>query len=315
MKKVLVTGGAGFIGTNLVERLVSEGHDVYVVDNFVIGDRRNVELMKGNENYHFVEMDLDDTEKFLKEFKDKKFDIIYHLAANSDIQKGGQNPAVDYRDTFSTTRSVLELMRQNGILNLFFASTSAIYGDVHGEKATEDLGGLQPISYYGGAKFACENFISAYTFMNDFNVVVFRFPNVIGPHLTHGVIHDFTKKLRNNPNELEILGDGHQTKPYIYVEDLVDVILKMTSEPAKGMAVYNIGVDSATSVTRIADILCEVMGLENVIYQYTGGSVGWKGDVPKFQYNLDKIHRTGWKAKHDSDEAVRKTCEWVKENT
>lgn len=314
MRRVLVTGGAGFIGTNLVERLLDEGEDVFVVDNFVIGDRKNVGLFKGKENYHFVEMDISNTEKFLTHFEGEEFDIIYHLAANSDIQKGGQNPGVDFRDTFSTTRSVLELMRQNSVKNLFFASTSAIYGDIYGEKATEDLGGLQPISYYGGAKFACESFISAYTYMNDFNVVVFRFPNVIGPHLTHGVIHDFKKKLQRDTKVLEILGDGHQTKPYIYVEDLVDVILKMTENPAKGMVVYNIGVNSTTSVNRIADILCEVMGLKNVEYHYTGGSVGWKGDVPKFQYNLDKVHKTGWKAKNDSDEAVRKTCEWVKDN-
>lgn len=314
MRKVLVTGGAGFIGTNLVERLVARGDDVYVADNFVIGRRENVDLFEGADNYHFVEVDIDDTEKFLEKLKGKKFDIIYHLAANSDIQKGGQNPQVDYRDTFSTTRSVLELMRENSIQNLFFASTSAIYGDVNGEKATEDLGGLQPISYYGGAKYACENFISAYTFMNDFNVVVFRFPNVIGPHLTHGVIHDFAKKLRNNPKELEILGDGRQTKPYIYVDDLVDVILKMTEKPENGMEIYNIGVDTATSVTKIADILCDVMGLKDVDYYYTGGNVGWKGDVPKFQYNLDKIHSTGWKAKHESDDAVRMTCEWLKGN-
>ena len=315
MRKVLVTGGAGFIGTNLVERLVAKGDDVYVVDNFVIGNRENVELFENANNYHFVELDIDNTEAFLEKFKGEKFDIIYHLAANSDIQKGGQNPQVDYRDTFSTTRSVLELMRQNDIRSLFFASTSAIYGDVNGERATEDLGGLQPISYYGGAKYACENFISAYTFMNDYSAVIFRFPNVIGPHLTHGVIHDFTKKLRKNPKELEILGDGHQTKPYIYVADLVDVIVRMTEKTDKGMAIYNIGVDTATSVTRIADILCDVMGLKGVDYRYTGGNVGWKGDVPKFQYNLDKIHSTGWKAKHDSDDAVRMTCEWVKENT
>lgn len=314
MRKVLVTGGAGFIGTNLVGRLLELGNEVYSVDNFVIGERRHAEIYRENPNYHFVEIDIDNTEQFCKEFKDEKFDIVYHLAANSDIKKGGQNPEVDYRDTFSTTRSVLELVRRNGICNLFFASTSAIYGDVLGEKATENLGGLKPISYYGAAKYASENFISAYTFMNDLNVMVFRFPNVIGPHLTHGVIFDFVKKLNRNPKSLEILGDGHQTKPYIYVDDLVDVIIKMTDKINLGMEIYNIGVEGATSVTRIADILCEVMGLRDVAYNYTGGNVGWKGDVPKFQYNLKKIHDAGWRAKYDSDDAVRMTCEWVKEN-
>lgn len=314
MSKVLVTGGAGFIGTSLVGRLLKEGHEVCSVDNFVIGDRSHADIYKNNRNYRFVELNIDDTEKFINEFRDDEFDIIYHLAANSDIKKGGQNPEVDDRDTFLTTKSVLELMRQNCIRNLFFASTSAIYGDMHGEKATEDLGGLKPISYYGGAKYASENYISAYTYMNNFNTMVFRFPNVIGPYLTHGVIYDFVKKLQNNPNKLEILGDGNQTKPYLYVDDLVDVIIKMTKNVKPGMEIYNIGVDSATSATKIADILCEVMGLTNVEYCYTGGSVGWKGDVPKFQYNLKKIHDAGWVAKYSSDEAVRKTCEWVKDN-
>lgn len=314
MRRVLVTGGAGFIGTNLIKRLLERGDEVYSVDNFTIGKEEHAKMFEGKTNYHFVKIDIDNTQGFLKEFKGLKFDIIYHLAANSDIQKGGQNPEVDYRDTFLTTRSVLELMRQNDIKNLFFASTSAIYGDVDGEKATEDLGGLQPISYYGGAKYACEGFISSYTFMNDFHSMVFRFPNVIGSYLTHGVVYDFVKKLNKDPKELEILGDGHQTKPYIYVDDLVDVILRMTDDIPEGMTVYNIGVETATSVTRIADIVCEVFGLKDVRYMYTGGKVGWKGDVPKFQYNLDKIHRTGWSAKNTSDDAVRKTSEWVKEN-
>ncbi|MBQ3280056.1 NAD-dependent epimerase/dehydratase family protein [Candidatus Saccharibacteria bacterium] len=313
MKKVLVTGGAGFIGTNLIKKLLADGNEVYSVDNFTIGTPEHAALFKDNNNYHFIELNIDNTEEFLMKFKDVNFDMVYHLAANSDIQKGGQDPRVDYRDTFSTTRSVLELMRQNDIKKLFFASTSAVYGDMSGELITENIGNLKPISYYGGAKFASEGYISAYTFMNDLSVVVFRFPNVIGPCLTHGVIHDFVKKLKSDPNKLEILGDGHQTKPYIYVDDLVDVIVKMTENIPKGMGIYNIGVDSATSVTKIADIVCDVLGYKGVTYKYTGGNVGWKGDVPKFQYNLDKIHKTGWRAKYSSDEAVRKTCEWVKE--
>lgn len=313
MSKVLVTGGAGFIGTNLVRKLLEDGHEVCSVDNFTIGSREHAELFKENPNYHFLEIDIDNMDEFLMRLKDIKFDIVYHLAANSDIQKGGQNPSVDYRDTFSTTRSVLELMRQNNIKNLFFASTSAIYGDVEGERATEDLGGLKPISYYGGAKYASEGFISAYSFMCDFRTMIFRFPNVVGPYLTHGVIYDFTKKLINNPNQLEILGDGHQIKPYIYVDDLIDVIIRMTKDIPAGVEIYNIGVESATSVNRIADIVCEVLDFDNVEYKYTGGSVGWKGDVPRFQYNLDKIHKTGWKANCTSDEAVRKTAEWARE--
>ncbi|MCI6350050.1 MAG: NAD-dependent epimerase/dehydratase family protein [Tenericutes bacterium] len=313
--KALVTGGAGFIGTHLVRNLLNRGLEVVVVDNFTLGHQENVDCFGDNSNYKFYNVNIEETEKFCETLKDEKFDIVYHLAANSDIQKGGRMPSVDFNDTFMTTYSVLELMRRNDIKNLFFSSTSAIYGDKQ-MLLTEDLGDLKPISYYGGAKYASEGFISSYTFMNDLNTVVFRFPNVIGPNLTHGVIYDFVNKLQNNPNELEILGDGTQTKPYLYVIDLVEAITMFTLdiEMKKGVQVYNAGVETATSVTTIADIVCEELGYENVKYNYTGGNIGWKGDVPKFQYDLTKIHNMGWKAKHTSDESVRDTVKFIKEN-
>lgn len=313
--KALVTGGAGFIGTHLVRNLLNRGLEVVVVDNFTLGHQENVDCFGDNSNYKFYNVNIEETEKFCETLKDEKFDIVYHLAANSDIQKGGRMPSVDFNDTFMTTYSVLELMRRNDIKNLFFSSTSAIYGDKQ-MLLTEDLGDLKPISYYGGAKYASEGFISSYTFMNDLNTVVFRFPNVIGPNLTHGVIYDFVNKLQNNPNELEILGDGTQTKPYLYVIDLVEAVTMFTLdiEMKKGVQVYNAGVETATSVTTIADIVCEELGYKNVKYNYTGGNIGWKGDVPKFQYDLTKIHNMGWKAKHTSDESVRDTVKFIKEN-
>ena len=313
--KALVTGGAGFIGTHLVRELLNRGIEVVCVDNFTLGNRENVDCFLENPNYKFYNLNFEETEKFCETLKDERIDIVYHLAANSDIQKGGRMPSVDFNDTFMTTYSTLEFMRKNEIKKLFFASTSAIYGDKK-ELLTETLGGLSPISYYGGAKYASEGFISSYTFMNDLNTVIFRFPNVIGPNLTHGVIYDFVRKLQNNPNELEILGDGHQTKPYLYVLDLVDAILQFTldKEMKQGVEIYNAGVETATSVTTIANIVCEVLGYNNVKYNYTGGIGGWKGDVPKFQYDLTKIHNAGWSAQHTSDESVRETVEYIKDN-
>lgn len=312
--KVLVTGGAGFIGAHLVERLLNEGYEVVAVDNFTLGNKENVDKFSNNNNYKFYKIDIDNTKEFCEKLNIEKIDIVYHLAANSDIQKGGKNPEVDYKDTFMTTFSVLELMRKNNIKYLFFSSTSAIYGDENGNHVDENLGGLLPISYYGASKFASENFISAYTYMNDLSTVIFRFPNVIGPNLTHGVIFDFVKKLRNNPKELEILGDGTQTKPYIYITDLIDCIMQMSKSMKQGVEIYNVGVDTATSVTRIADIVCKELGYKDVKYKYTGGYGGWKGDVPKFQYDLTKIYNAGWTAKYTSDDAVRKTVESIKEN-
>ena len=313
--RILVTGGAGFIGTHLVRKLLEMGNEVVCVDNFTLGKQENVDCFLSNSSYKFYKLNIEETENFCSALADEKFDMVYHLAANSDIQKGGKNPSVDYNDTFMTTYSVLEYMRRTGIKKLFFASTSAIYGEKT-ELLAEDAGDLHPISYYGGAKYASEGFISSYSYMNDFSTVIFRFPNVIGPNLTHGVIFDFVKKLHNNPNELEILGDGTQTKPYLYVLDLVDAIVAFTQEKEmqRGIEIYNAGVQSATSVTRIADIVCEELGYENVDYKYTGGNVGWKGDVPKFQYDLTKIHNAGWTAHHTSDESVRETAKYIKEH-
>lgn len=310
--RVLVTGGAGFIGSHLVERLLNDNYEVISIDNFTLGIQDNVDKFLDNPNFKFFKININDTENFCDILKNEQIDFVYHIAANSDIRKSSKNPLIDYRDTFMTTFSVLELMRRKNIKNLFFSSSAAIYGDKHEKHLCEDLGSLLPISYYGGAKLASENFISAYAHMNDLNVVTFRFSNVIGPNLTHGVIYDFVRKLENNPNELEILGDGNQTKPYIYITDLIDCIMHVTKNMKPGVEIYNVGVDTTISVTKIADIVCEVLGYKNVRYMYTNDKVGWKGDVPMFKYDLTKIHSTGWKAKYTSDEAVKKTVEAIR---
>ena len=237
-------------------------------------------------------------------------EMVFHMAANSDIQKSAISPEIDFVNTFSTTYSVLEAMRRNQIKKLFFASTSAVYGET-GCMLSENTGDLSPISYYGGAKFASEAFISSYSYMNDFDVTIFRFPNVIGPGLTHGVIFDFIRKLKNDSTRLEILGDGTQRKPYLYVMDLVDAIQKVSLSGEKGVHIYNIGVEDATTVKEIADMVCKKMGCNEVQYLYTGGNRGWKGDVPQFQYDLTKIHKWGWYPQYTSHEAVEKTLDSV----
>lgn len=305
--KILVAGGAGFIGSHLIDNLLAEGNTVICADKLIMGDN-NIQHLKGNEKFKFYNVELADQEKVDKIFSENKIDMVYHLAANSDIQKGGKNPSIDFNDTLLTTRVLLEAMRKADVKNMFFASTSAVYGEMLDVKLTESTGGLMPVSYYGGAKLASEALISSYVSMCDMNVVIFRFPNVIGPRLTHGAVFDFIRKLRKNPTELEILGNGTQCKPYIYVLDLVEAIMKLTKKVDQGEIVYNISVTSAgTTVTRIAEIVVEEMGLSEVEFKYTGGDRGWKGDVPRFSYDISKILSTGWKPKHTSDEAVRQT--------
>ena len=308
--KVLVAGGAGFIGSHLMDALLAEGHNVVCVDNFFIGTRENIRHLHGNPNFRFYEQDLTEFDAVLKIFQEEKVDYVFHLAANSDIQASANDPMIEYKNTYSTTFVLLECMRRTGVKKLFFASTSAVYGEQMGHEVSEEAVALKPISYYGGAKLGSEGIISSFVYMNGMDVLVFRFPNVIGPRLTHGVIFDFVKRLKADPSHLKILGDGTQSKPYIYVLDLVDAIMRFKDTP-KGVALYNVGVNSQTSVTRIAQIVCEKMGLGQIPFEYTGGRGGWKGDVPVFAYNLEKIHATGWKASMSSDEAVAKTVEMV----
>ena len=309
---IFVAGGAGFIGSHLCDELLKHGHQVICGDKLVMGEK-NISHLRMNPSFQFIRGELADSDVIDGIFREAKergeeIESVYHLAANSDIQKGGKEPAVDFNDTFLTTRILLETMRRYDVKNLFFASTSAVYGEMCDEVLTELTGGLMPVSYYGGCKLASEALIYSYTAMCDMNTVIFRFPNVIGPGLTHGVIYDFIKKLQNDPGHLEILGDGTQCKPYIYVCDLVEAIIILTESWKPGAELFNISVNSSgTSVKEIADIICSEMKLKDVKYHFTGGDRGWKGDVPRFSYDISKILNTGWVPKYTSDEAVRQS--------
>lgn len=308
--KVLVAGGAGFIGSHLIDALLDEGNEVVCIDNFFIGTEDNIRHLQDNPHFTFYKSDLSHLEELDAIFAKEQFEYIFHLAANSDIQASAREPMIEYQNTYSTTFCILECMRRHQVKNLFFASTSAVYGEQMGQEVSESTASLSPISYYGGAKLGSEAIISAFAYMNDLQVLIFRFPNVIGPRLTHGVIFDFVKRLREDPTQLTILGDGEQRKPYMHVFDLIDAIMKFKFA-AKGVTIYNVGVETQTSVTRIAQIVCEKMGLCGIPFHYTGGRGGWKGDVPVFAYNLSKIHAAGWQASMSSDEAVASTVEQV----
>jgi len=302
--KILITGGAGFIGSHLIGLLISKGYKVVAIDNLSLGRRDNINHLIDNRNFKFIKEDLLNINKLKRIFQKNNFDVVFHLAANSDIQNSAKNPQVDLENTFITTWNTLECCRLFNVNKFVFASSSAIYGNVQ-EKLTEDFGPLFPISYYGAGKLASEAFVSSYSYMNGIQSWIIRFPNVVGERATHGVIYDFIKKLKNNPKELEILGDGSQKKPYLYVKDLVEAMFFVYQKTKDRLNCYNIGVKDQTAVSEIAKIVCEEMELKNVKLKYTGGNIGWKGDVPQFKYNLSKIHQLGWKAKYSSTEAVR----------
>ena len=301
--KILVTGGAGFIGSHLCDRLIEEGNHVTVVDNLILGKEENISHLIGNPQFLFIKEDILNTDKMRDVFLQGQFDMVYHLAANSDIQKGGKDPLVDYQLTFNTTFQILQLMKEYAVKKLFFASTSAIYGETY-DILNEDYGPLKPVSNYGAGKLASEAFISAFSSTYNIQTWITRFPNVVGERFTHGVIHDFIHKLQANPNELEVLGNGEQCKPYVYVKDLVDGILYVIHHANAPYNVYMLGSDTRTKVKEIAQMVIEEMGLDASIH-YTGGDRGWVGDVPEFRYDLAKVNKLGWVAPHNSNESVR----------
>jgi len=235
----------------------------------------------------------------------KGHEVIWHLGANTDIPTGNRVTDLDLNNCTVATRNVLEAMRTNKIDKILFSSTACVYGDAPPVALTETYGPLLPINLYGSGKLACEGLLSAYSHLFGIQVWMFRFANVVGARMGHGVIYDFIQKLRRNQREMEILGDGNQEKPFFLVEDCVSGMLCAFQKSDSQCDVYNLGTETFTTVTRIAEIVTEVVGLKNVRFRYTGGKRGWPGDVPVVHFNAEKMRKLGWQARHTSDEAVR----------
>jgi len=303
--KILITGGAGFIGSNLVELLVSKGYDVTVLDNLSTteGDRFIRHLID-NGKIKFVKGDIAKAED-LKALEGN--DMVVHLAANSDVRHGFENPEIDYRNNILGTFNVLEAARKYDIKELLFSSSSTVFGEAKQMPTPEEYGPLLPISSYGASKLADEAMISAYAHYYGIKSSIFRFANVVGKNSTHGIIYDFTNKLKKNPRRLEILGDGTQRKSYIHVSDCIGAML-FAHEKTKTVDMYNLGSEGTTSVMEIADIVIEKMHLSNVektlvkTEDEKGG--GWKGDVKIAELAVKKLLSLGWKNRYSSREAV-----------
>jgi UDP-glucose 4-epimerase len=304
--KCFVTGGAGFIGSHLVDSLLKRGYDVTVFDNLSSGKKEFITHHFDKENFLFLRADLNNYHRVEKEIKEH--DVVFHIAANPDVRSGEKQPDMAKKDILATY-NVLDAMRVNNIKKIVFSSSSVIYGETPPIPLPEDYGPLLPISVYGAGKLAAEGLISSYVHTFDMQGWIFRFANVVGERGTHGVIVDFINKLKKNPNELEILGDGKQRKPYLDVSECIDGILHGFDQAQDQLNVFNLGVESSTEVTRIAEIVVEEMGLHNVQFKYTGGKRGWKGDVPQFQFDISKIKQLGWKPSLTSDETIRKAVQ------
>ncbi|MFZ2410800.1 MAG: NAD-dependent epimerase/dehydratase family protein [Candidatus Methanoperedens sp.] len=300
--KIIVTGGAGFIGSHMVDRLLSQDNEVTVIDNLSSGRMDFIEKHLKNPNFKFIKLDILELEKLKKAIQGA--DIIYHLAANPDVRLGAENTKIHLEQNIFATYNVLEAMRMNKQQNIVFTSTSTVYGEATIIPTPENYGPLVPISLYGASKLACEALITSYCHTFDMKSWIFRFANIVGERGTHGIIVDFINKLRNNPDSLEILGDGQQRKSYIHVSDCVDAILYAVKNSHEMANIFNIGSNDTINSTEIGEIVVSEMGLKDVAFSYTGGKRGWKGDVPRMLLSIGKLQKLGWKPVHNSKSSV-----------
>lgn len=301
MTNFLVTGGAGFVGSNLVKHLVKNDYKVTVFDK--VDKVSAVRLKPVMNNITYEVLDVKNLENLKKRFDD--FDAVAHFSASADIALGKSDTKIDFEEGIVTTFNILEAMKGSKCKKIIFPSSSTIYGNFTKIPTPEDAGLLFPTSLYGAAKLSSEALISAYCNLFGIKSWIFRFGNVVGGDMTRGVIMDFIKKLKANPHKLEILGDGNQEKDFIYVDDCVEAMIFAFNNSSETVNVFNLGTGMTTSVNKIADMVAEEMKLSKIEHTFTGGKSGWLGDAPLVLYDISKIKKLGWKPKLSSDEAVR----------
>jgi len=304
--RYVVTGGAGFIGSHIVEYLLSRGHKVTVIDNLSSGRRELLSDCEGNPGFVFMEGDVNDVGEMDRALVGS--DGVFHLAANPDVRIGVEDTRVHLEQNVLATHSVLESMRRNGVGRIAFTSTSTVYGEATIIPTPENYGPLVPISMYGASKLACEALLTAYCHTFDMQSWIYRLANVIGPRGTHGVIVDFIAKLKKDPRTMEILGDGQQRKSYIHVSDCVNMMVGAFEKANERVNIYNVGTSDDTSVDEIAEIVASVMGLGDVRFTHTGGRGGWKGDVPRMLLDIERMRTLGLKPRFGSGESVREAA-------
>jgi len=314
---ILVTGGAGFIGSHLVDALMTSGLKVRIIDNLSGGTLDNIKRWIGNSSFEFIKGDLLNDDDLKRAARD--CEAVFHLAANPEVRLGSSTPKIHFEENILSTFRLLEALRKMGSLRFFvFTSSSTVYGDASVFPTPENYGPLKPISIYGASKLASEALISSFAYTYGFQAIICRLANIIGPRSRHGVIYDFIMKLKKNPKELEILGDGTQTKSYLYVDDCISAILTSLKGSSGKVEIFNVGSEDWVDVKTIARIVIEEMGLKEVSLHFTGGvdgGRGWRGDVKRMLLSIEKLKSLGWRPRFSSAEAVRRTARmFIKED-
>ena len=306
--RVLITGGAGVIGSSLVQILNRSGlTSVTVLDNLSSSSISNVKEYLDNVDVKFINGDIQNSNSLDSAMKD--IDLVIHLAANADVRYSeGSATDMDLKISTIGTYNVLEAMRKNNVQYMMYSSSSSVYGYSTKVPTDESYGPLLPQSLYAASKLSSEALVSSFSYMFGLKSLIFRFANITAPIFRskgRNVIPDFIMKLKNNPQELEILGDGEQEKSYLYVEDCINGMFSCAKTISKPVDIYNLGNVDSTKVSRIAEIIVDELGLKNVKFKYTGGKSGWKGDIPRTIINIEKAVKTGWRPEYNSDMAVR----------
>jgi UDP-glucose 4-epimerase len=309
--KYIVTGAAGFIGSNLVDRLINDGHCVLGIDNLSTGRVEFLKKSLASERFTFLEGDI--TNKEFLEISFKGFDFVYHLAANADVRFGLNDPYKDIKHNTIGTFNVLEAMRANGIFKIAFSSTGSVYGESSQIPTLENAPFPIQTSLYGSSKLSGEALITSYCEGYKFEANIFRFVGILGERYTHGHIYDFYQKLKRDPSQLEILGDGKQRKSYLYVQDCIEAMLTAEEKMLDNINIYNLGVDSYCEVMVSVEIICNELKISPEL-RFTGGERGWVGDNPFIFLETSKIRSLGWTPKLSIQEGVIKTINYLREN-
>jgi UDP-glucose 4-epimerase len=310
--RILVTGAAGFIGSHLVETLVSQGHQVTAFDNLSTGKREHLAAVDGAPGFRYLHGDICSPGIADELVANQEF--VYHLCDNSDIRSAAEHPSDYVHQNVVAGVRLLDAMARHGVKKIVFPSSTTVIGDATQVPTPESYGPLKPMNLYGGAKLAMEGMISAYAYTYDLQAWVFRFVGIIGGRMDHGVIHDFVRKLERNPRELEILGDGSQHRSFVLVDDCIQAMLTSVAHLGDQVNIVHIGNREHISVAQVARLVCSALGLKDVRFVYTGGARGWTGDALTNYLECNSLSRIGWAPSLDSSGAAQEAARRLSTN-